>query len=299
MTLPCFEDLCRKIETNVGKLELSKFHNGKFMVYVHWMYTGGMLSGETKVAFVLRMLAGGSYLDLSYLFGFAISYSHIIFEQVLTEWFLDDRLLRINGIDYCKDEEQTNAVAQDFMSSSNGVIVKIIKPRLCDVVLNSASFYSWKGYHGINVQAIVDRNKLVLSRDIACRGAEHDSTAFKNSTLYSWLMQNWLLMNNRGLYFIGDSAHALKSFLITPFDNAVHGTPNDNYNFFHSSAWIVECTFGEIDLRRGILWKPLMFKLKMCVKIIDACTRLHNFIVLFRMAENADEELVIFDEQCC
>ncbi len=112
-------------------------------------------------------------------------------------------------------------------------------------------------------------------------------------------MQNWLLMNNRGLNFIGDSAHALKSFLITPFDNAVHGTPNDNYNFFHSSAWIVECTFGEIDLRRGILWKPLMFKLKMCVKIIDACIRLHNFIVLFRMAENADEELVIFDEQSC
>ncbi|KAL7481189.1 hypothetical protein ACHAW6_006866 [Cyclotella cf. meneghiniana] len=66
---------------------------------------------------------------------------------------------------------------------------------------------------------------------------------------------------------------------MTPFDNAVHGTQEDNYNFFHSSSSIwVECGFGEIDLRWGILWK----RLSQNVSIIDECMRLHNFIIDWR-----------------
>jgi hypothetical protein len=42
--------------------------------------------------------------------------------------------------------------------------------------------------------------------------------------------------------------------LIPPFNDVVHGTAEDNFNFFHSSARIaVECAFGEIELRWGIL----------------------------------------------
>ncbi len=53
----------------------------------------------------------------------------------------------------------------------------------------------------------------------------------------------------KGYYFIGDSAYSLKSFLMVPYDNVVHGTPEDNYNFFHLSCQItIECCFGEIDL---------------------------------------------------
>jgi len=40
-------------------------------------------------------------------------------------------------------------------------------------------------------------------------------------------------MVSKGLYFIGDSAYSLKSFILTPCDNAAHGSPEDNYNFFH------------------------------------------------------------------
>ena len=36
---------------------------------------------------------------------------------------------------------------------------------------------------------------------------------------------------------------------MTPYDNTMHGTSEDNFNYFHSSAKIVvECAFGEIDL---------------------------------------------------
>ena len=44
--------------------------------------------------------------------------------------------------------------------------------------------------------------------------------------------------------------YALRSFLVTPYDNAVHGDGEDNCNFHHSSSRIVvECTFGEVDMR--------------------------------------------------
>ena len=95
----------------------------------------------------------------------------------------------------------------------------------------------------------MDRKKRVLYQVIQSRGAEHDSTAFKNSALYMWLLKNWQWMNSKGLYFIGDSAYVLKSFLLTPFDNSIYMTPKGSYH--------------------NIL-------------IVDACMCLHNFIVGFR-----------------
>ena len=135
-------------------------------------------------------------------------------------------------------------VALGFSSGSNGVlngcigaihdsIVKIMRPSKKDGVRNpsSSSFFSRKGFYGVNVQAIVDKKKRIIYRNILSRGAEHDSTAFKNSNLYKWLLLNWKWLSRRGFYFIGDSAYALKSFILTPYDNVLHGTLEDSYNF--------------------------------------------------------------------
>ena len=106
-------------------------------------------------------------------------------------------------------------------------------------------------------------------------------------------------MVNKGYYFIGDSAYGLQSFLLTPYDNAIHGTAEDDYNYFHSSSRIsVECAFGEIDLRWGIFWKPLKFSLSMNCRIIDACMRFHNFIVDHRCDRNNMDsvDMDIFNE---
>jgi hypothetical protein len=164
-----------------------------------------------------------------------------------------------------------------------------------------ASYFSRKGFFGINVQAIVDSKKRILFRNINSRGAEHDSTAFKNSKFYKWLEINFRKLAGGHYYFVSDSGYAIKSFLMTPFDNAVHETPEDNYNFFHSSSRIwVEYAFGEVDLRWVILWKPLGFRLKHNVNIIDACMRLHNFIVDWRNDDHFQssdiDERSIFDE---
>ena len=81
-------------------------------------------------------------------------------------------------------------------------------------------------------------------------------------------------------YLIGNSAYALRSFLITPYGNVMHGTVEDDFNFFHSPSRIfIKCTFGKVGMSWGILWKPLGFTMRNKIHVIDACLGLHNFIV--------------------
>ncbi|EJK58257.1 hypothetical protein THAOC_21635 [Thalassiosira oceanica] len=315
MSRECFYLLCRRIEENVGEkafksevfLDNLKYTRDPNLVRMsklmraHENTTGGFISGEIKLALTLRLLAGGSYLDLSLLFECGSSTAYEIFHKVIREWICskDKPLVNINGKDFIDDEERMAAVALEFARSSAGLfsgcigaidgwVVKIKKPS--------------QGFYGLNVVVICDRKKRILYRVINSRGAEHDSTAFKNSSLYRKLMDDCDRLLEKGFHFIGDSAYAIRSFLLTPFDNAVHGTPEDNFNFFHSSSRIcIECTFGEVDLRWGILWSPLKFSLRNNIKVIDACLMLHNFIVDHResLGENVSSmERDVFDDDC-
>ena len=303
MSKEMFRQLCHQIIDVIGEEEFKsedfineKINSVRFgsqdnIFVAHAQSTGGIISGEVKVALTLRILGGGTYLDMALIFASSFNHAHKIFKYVVTNWICHPNFCPINGIEYCNNDVLMKKVSDEYAESTNNVmngcigaldgwIVKIKCPSQRDNVQNPHSFYSRKGFYGLNVQAIVDKRKRIWFRSIISRGAEHDSTAFKNSSLYKWLLDNWTRLARKGFYFVGDSAYSIRSFLLTPYDNALHGTPEDNYNFFHSSARIsVECAFGEIDLRWGIFWSPLKFSLHFNCLIIDACMRLHNFIV--------------------
>ena len=223
------------------------------LLIAHHESTGGFVSGEIKVAITMRVLGGASYLEAALFFEVSFNHSHKIFKEVINNWIRHDKFYPINGIEYCENDAKMQAVALQFSQSSRGVIigcigaldgwlVKIKKPCRRDGVDNPQSFYSQKGFYAVNTQVIVDRNKTVLFRSIMSRGAKHDSTAFCNSRLYAWLLDNYHALVEKGYHFIGDSAYALKSFLHTPYDDAPHATAKDDYNYFHSlSRIVVEC----------------------------------------------------------
>jgi len=170
-----------------------------------------------------------------------------------------------------------------------------------DRVENTGHYYSRKGFYALNVQVIVDKKKRVLWRCINSRGAAHDSSAFKSSQLHQILENNWESLVQKGFYLIGDSAYSLKSYLLTPYDNAKPSTPEDSFNYYHSSCRIyVECAFGEIDIRWGIFWRPLGHKLSTTKFIIDAAMRLHNFIIDFPTEHNITDTSDIdeFQSEC-
>ena len=55
------------------------------------------------------------------------------------------------------------------------------------------------------------------------------------------------------------------------------------FNFYQSRTRIaVECAFGELVGRWGILWRPLRHELPMATAIIQCCARLHNWCIAHR-----------------
>jgi hypothetical protein len=279
MSRQCFFKLCDVIRERVGEnvfkseSHLDNLSSGvvgtpheRQMHHAQKQVSGGFICGEIKVALSLRMISGGSYLDLSLLFDISCTSSYDIFHNVVANWFNHESISKLSGREFLNSLDRMAKVASEFAVKSSGKftgcigaldgwLVRINKPTEADGVDNPGDYFSRKGFYCVNVQVIVDRNKKVLYRSIRSRGAEHDSTAFRNSSIYDELLKRSHYLNDRKLYFIGDSAYALRSFMITPYDNTYHGEAKDNFNYFHSSSRIaVECTFGEICARFGVLW---------------------------------------------
>ena len=135
----CFQHLCDKIEGNVGRLKfkseqylrdlrVGRISEGKkgLMDDAHLKSTGGFISGEVKLALTLRLMAGGSYMDLALLYETGFTYSYEIFHDVISNWINDDKLVNINGEEYLDDEERMAKVANDFAIGSNGLITGAI-----------------------------------------------------------------------------------------------------------------------------------------------------------------------------
>ncbi len=56
------------------------------------------MSCEIKFAISLRILAGGSYLDIAVLFGILTQHIHKIFHTLVDKQFLDDCLVNIDRV---------------------------------------------------------------------------------------------------------------------------------------------------------------------------------------------------------
>ena len=287
MTNECFDELCADIEEVVGEEEFkseayierclkiekedySTASKKRKMFYAHTTTSGGYIAGEVKLAITLRLLSGASYLDIGALYCCGYTYCYEIFHDVIKDWINNDNIekLKFPGLAYFKDVEamQKNARAFQTCGTHGGIIsgcvgaldgwlVKIRRPGIRGEVVGAIkNYFSRKGYYGVNVQAIVNRDKIVLWRSIKCPGAEHDSTAFKKTNLHGILLSTFRDFLSKGFYLIGDSAYAIRSFILVPFDNAKPQSDEDAFNYHHSTCRIwVECCFGEVDMRWGIV----------------------------------------------
>ena len=319
MTRECFSSLCHSI---IGAIGESKFKSQHYIdaflsstnIYnAHVLTTGGYISGEVKLAITIRLLAGGDALDLAIIFDIYPSYIQIIMKDVLANWIIQPNIGKIDMLKYLNNFEDMSKVSKGFAVRSNGVLkgcigaidgwlVKIARPcSWWDGLINPVPFYSRKGYYALNVQCIVDDRKKVLWAMYNNKGASHDSTCFKKSHLYTILKGMSDYLYERGLFILGDSAYAIESFLLPPYDSPLSQSPEDNYNFFHSSQHItVECAFGEIDLRWGIFWKRLWNSVDTSIMICEGAMHLHNFLVEYRDAHDIDYnfEHNVFENDC-
>ena len=313
MTKECFNDLCMTIKKHVGEIEFKSesylenetLRNSKMSNVIKAMKksSGGFVCGEVKLAITLRILAGGSYLDVSDIFHIVPTSCFPMFHKTVKEWICDNPIHDIDIRNYLNNEELLKRAAFKFSQSSSGFfsnvigaldgwLVKIICPPLTqEDIVNQGHYHSRKGFYALNVQVIVDKDKRVLWHSIRSRGGAHDSSAFKSTQLYEYLMQNADKLGKGNYFFVGDSAYSIRNFLMVPYDNAEPNSAEDAFNYYLSTTRIwAECAFGEIDMRWGIFWRKLGFELENTVNIIEAAFRLHNFIIEYRLNKSHDDE---------
>ena len=268
-------------------------------------FSGAYIPGEVKVAISLRLLAGASYLDMFLWFNINPEHITSIFRHVVSDWFCNDGVMKIDFYKtVLQDQQNRNEIRRNFSTRSAGILdgcigaldgwlVRISCPTVREVN-NPGKYFSRKGFYAINVQAIVDK-KRILWRYIGEKGCSHDSSVFKGSSLGTHLMSIRNEIHRAGLYLVGDSAYSIRGFLLTPYENAQPNSREDAFNYFLSNQRIyVECAFGEIDRRWGIFWKRLEGNLTNHKDTIDACLRLHNYIINYREKHgtvNADSNL--------
>jgi DDE superfamily endonuclease len=295
MSLECFTALCKRISIKIGE---DRFRSEEFISEQDDGFYDDErkippIAGEIKVAISIRMLAGGSYLDLVPLFEVSTSHLYDIFHTFLG-WILKSLEFPLVSMLRERNWAAINRLANTYAEKSNGVFfgpfsaldglaVRVKCPTEREVA-DPGNYYCRKGFYALNVQAICDQSKRFLWCYPSNKGSTHDSVAFTSSKLYDLLLELSDELYSRGLFIAGDSAYNLTPFLVTPYETDEIGSDSDHskdaFNFHLSSCRIyIECAFGELVMRWGIFWRKLLFNIRKSAVIVQVTMLLHNFII--------------------
>ena len=125
MNKDLFQQLCDRIEDCVGAEDFKseQYLDARLMsppkrsnniFHAHQNSMGGMICGEVKLAVTLRILGGGSYLDMAMVFKSTFNHANKLFVKVVYNWLCHRSFYPINGIAYVRDEERMAKVATQW-----------------------------------------------------------------------------------------------------------------------------------------------------------------------------------------
>ncbi|CAC5407865.1 HARBI1 [Mytilus coruscus] len=150
---------------------------------------------------------------------------------------------KMDNIKFPSTEDEMNAVKRGFLSyckgpkcycAVDGTLISIIAPKE-----NKAVYAYRKGYHSLNIQAVVDHEMRLTLLVAKFPGSVHDSYIFSNSELGFFFEEN-----NVDGWLLGDSGYGLKKYLLTPKLNP-NTLAEEKYNKAHAKTRIiVEQAFG-------------------------------------------------------
>lgn len=240
------------------------------------------VSVDVMLCVSLRLLAGASYLDVSWPYGIGVSTVYEIFEQTIDA--LDQSL---RNIQFPTTESACTNEAQKFcdlrktpivgiIGALDGIAIAIQQPRLNDAP-DARKYFNRKGFFALVVQAVASADYKFTFVSAKHAGSTHDSTAFQATKLYAHISRGRL---PSWANIVCDDAYANEPHMLTPYSGKRLTTRQDSYNYYQSSCRIVvEQTFGILVNRWGILWSPLRCNLMKATSIVVICCKLHNFIM--------------------
>lgn len=137
---------------------------------------------------------------------------------------------------------------------------------------------------------MVDHTRKFIDILSGYPGSVHDSRIFRNSPLY----QNHLYPP-KGHFIIGDSGYPCRLnpiAIVTPFREPLTPAKHAFNLAFSRARVIIEHAFGMIKIRwRIIFTKALEVKIRTGIRVVAACTVLHNICVTEGDVIRVDAEL--------
>ena len=245
--------------------------------------SGGFVSPSLQLGMTIRWLAGGSYLDIHDSYGVSKStFYRLVFQccEVITEKFpivfpTDVRSLERLARDFSKRQHWYMRVFKGVIGAIDGILIKIRCPSTKEVGMPK-HYFCRKGFFALNVQAICDVRYRFTFVSMDMPGATHDARAFSFSALFEALNAG---MIPAGFYFLGDAAYRGIRQILAPFIGN-QSARESVFSFYHSSVRMaIECAFGQLVSRWGILWRPLRVPLRHAPVVVETCMCLHNILI--------------------
>jgi hypothetical protein len=254
----------------------------------------GLIHSAIRLSIALRFFAGGSAYDIALVHG--VSYV----EVYRSVWRVVDAVNQCAElcIQFPSDHQAQKDIAQGFQRKSSakfdccvgavdGILIWTEKPRPDDCKRTKCGPKKFlcgrKKKFGLNMQAVCDSERRFLDVAICHPGSTSDFLAFSTSPLKTKLEQPGFLAPKLCLF--GDNAYVNTFYMATPFKGVSGGT-KDDYNFYHSQVRItIECAFGMLVHRWGILRKaiPSGMGLAKITALVMCLCRLHNYCINRRL----------------
>ena len=174
--------------------------------------------------------------------------------------------------------ESRFGMTQDF-----GCIDGTHVPIQCPVE-NSQDYFSYKQYYSLSVQAVCDFRGYFMDVECMWPGSVHDAKVFANSDINLKLRNNKIPIIYQSIndvkvpnYVIGDPAYPLTPICMKEYESCTSNEEVIFNSILRSARNQIECAFGRLKARWGILTRKMDLKLENIPIVIYSCFVLHNF----------------------
>ena len=281
LTWDSFNNLLKKLQPHLDVA------NGRQAVNAR---SGLPIPVEARLAVALRYFAGGDPKDLQLIYDMskcqvmicvwrAVDAINSVLDNMTFERDIDDpEALRALEEGFCQGTR--GGFWRGQVGAIDGVHIAMQSPTAADVEDPNRYHVARKDKYALLAVAICDYERRFTWADISHTPTTHDSTAWA-ATKLGQRVENGALPHP---YFLnGDAAFAVGPCMITPSNNEAS---MDDFDFYQSSnRMAIECAFGILIRRWGVLWRPLNQRFDRRSALIFALMRLHNFCISERLSE--------------
>ena len=239
-----FQVLLTKIRSNIERNEQKAINS-----------SGSGITATIRLATALRFLAGGSYLDISFMFGLD---STNFFNSKYVLWSTIEAIDTILDLSFSLHPDDLQKTADGFAKYSNGHMTGCVmaidgwvchtrKPKYFEVGGSVSSYRNRKQCWGIVCMAGCDASCRFTLFSAQASGGTIDYIAWDFCGLKSVLDQGEL---PNQYYFIGDEAFVNTSQILVPWSGRGLGEWKDSFNY-HLSAMrqCIKRAFGLLTRR--------------------------------------------------